>query len=1795
MDLNDVLNYIGSYRAYDVDMLLSTIKVISASLLALATLVDILFGIQSQKPGLENVSLKPKSASKARESSISSAERIFSSHKCLSEFLKSPSPHIRSATYSVMGCFIKHIPHLFDEGSMKILSLTILGAFQEKDPTCHSSMWDAILLFSRRFPDSWGLSDVQKLVLDRFWYFLRNGCYGSQQVSYPILVLFLETLPPKAMSGEIFFLDFFQNLWAGRNSCHSSDSDQLAFFRAFRDCFIYIIQNAPRYFNGREAVYRFHVSLVSNVLVNLLWRGYLLKVSSKIENMALSETSIHLLDESIDKVEKLSIKYPLSYMQNLGICIIEILSDIYAKECDLLGSFCEVFQKNFLEICKLADSVERSVECVDQMVNFWLLLDQYAVRKGETWPLQCLARPVLTEIFPLIRTLDSPYAVKLLSVMVSIFGPRKILLELPVHLSGKSDIGSTSDHLLLIFKEFFVPWCLRQCNHHSINERLDLLLSLLDDELFAEQWSSIITFATRLEEDLEPGSKELDQISVLAMLMEKVRDFVKRKMGNMSNDQKCFLTEKWHHQLLDSTAVSIACSHPPIPYSYSRVLRCGQVLTQPILKWAVLGGLIEDDQFSLISENSVVFIYKELLKKLLSLLVVSSFDWAKAASSFILSTGAEDSVLVHDSLSNTLDAVKFSLSVVEGSFFCLNKFDEYDLVPCILASIFTIDWEYRMASQTHADESIVDVELESKLGKSDLGGSIQMFRDKICSHLRKGVNKSMSMKLEHILIEIIRSIIYEKGAFNTDKVPSLCCEWTLEVLEFMNHDHSEEQVFLDQLWDEGRDWSLFVVPVLRDGTRSAQAKAGNTFTDAQVSDFNLDFLYLDSLDDMHGTSSVGQFPSFRSYLGDWPTKMGWFSLQTPEHEGIDAHWHQQFIAFVSELISKLGFARVIAASSSQSILPLSVEASDGLMRLPSYSRAWLASEVLCTWEWKTGNALRSFLPLLGEFANGGKYYEESLVDSIVNILLDGALVCGAHDEQCFFNVWIASDDEVENIKDPFLRALVSLLLTLYIKGNTWGKDKAAALFKHLADKLYVGTLLNRDCLRILPFVLNAIIQQLRNRENVHCTTGGDSLLDTGKENEMHAIFENWLQRALLLPPFYSWQEGQDMEEWVELIVSCYPLDATGGIGALQSSLGSNISQLEKTLLLDLFRKQRPDGCESTAVPQSLKQQLVLSKLIAISVGYCWKDFNEDDWQYTLSQLRKWIESVVLVMEDLVEKVDEMKSDTYNNVEIFRSKVEQVFQIVDSSLLNVVRNAIFTFSLFCSHVESLKQGDSEVLSFLETEEWTLVKDQIHESVLRIFFATGATEAIADSCCQETSYIVASSRLQHPHFWDLVAHSVIGCPQHVKKVGVQSMELWGLSKGPISSLYAILFSSKPIPSLQFAAYFTLSTEPVSVLSITKENISGSSDVNNTNDLEFGQSNAIVSSSEETIHLREEIADMIERSPSELLEMDLLAQQRVNVFIAWTLLLSNLQALPSTSLQRQRLIQYMQDSANSATLDCLFQHIPLKYGVSQSFKKKDVVIPVEVSQAANAAALAISTGSAWFCIKSLSPVERETMASLAGALYGLMLRVLPAYVRDWFTSLRDRSTSSAIESFTKVWCSPSLLADELSQIKKASITNENFSVSVSKSAYEVVATYKKEETGMDLVISLPASYPLRPVDVDCTKSLGISDLKQRKWLMSMIAFVRSQNGALAEAIRTWKSNFDKEFEGVEECPICYSIIHTANNSLPRLACKTCTSVEAQTQTSTGSPMESGQISPSRWCGKYASSTFDHQPRTT
>lgn len=319
--------------------------------------------------------------------------------------------------------------------------------------------------------------------------------------------------------------------------------------------------------------------------------------------------------------------------------------------------------------------------------------------------------------------------------------------------------------------------------------------------------------------------------------------------------------------------------------------------------------------------------------------------------------------------------------------------------------------------------------------------------------------------------------------------------------------------------------------------------------------------------------------------------------------------------------------------------------------------------------------------------------------------------------------------------------------------------------------------------------------------------------------------------------------------------------------------------MERTLLLELFRKQRHGVGTSSIANKAPVVQLLLSKLTAVSVGYCWKELNEQDWEYILSHLRRWIQSAVVIMEELDENVDDsaINNFTLDNLDENLKKLEKIALISDSFPIDIAKNALLSFSLCCGPFGIKQLEDAENINPLGTERWDPIKDRILEGILRLFFCTGLAEAIASSFCHEAASIISSSRFEHLYFWDLVASSVVNSSANARDRAVKSVEFWGLSKGPISSLYAILFSSKPVPSLQFAAYVILSTEPVSNLALFEDNTRLDDNINNEED-----SRPIDLSMETSLHLKKEIACMIEKFPCEVFAMDLMAQQRVICYI-------------------------------------------------------------------------------------------------------------------------------------------------------------------------------------------------------------------------------------------------------------------------------------------------------------------------
>ena len=86
------------------------------------------------------------------------------------------------------------------------------------------------------------------------------------------------------------------------------------------------------------------------------------------------------------------------------------------------------------------------------------------------------------------------------------------------------------------------------------------------------------------------------------------------------------------------------------------------------------------------------------------------------------------------------------------------------------------------------------------------------------------------------------------------------------------------------------------------------------------------------------------------------------------------------------------------------------------------------------------------------------------------------------------------------------------------------------------------------------------------------------------------------------------------------------------------------------------------------------------------------------------------------------------------------------------------------------------------------------------------------------------------------------------------------------------------------------------------------------------------------------------------------------------------------------------------------------------------------------------------------------------------------------------------------------------------------------------EIYAVFTRDETKIELKIKLPPTYPLCNVEVECAGKSGVKDARWRRWVLQIVQMLASQDGCVLDALLLWKRNLEREFEGVEPCPICY-----------------------------------------------------------
>ncbi|XP_041773916.1 E3 ubiquitin-protein ligase listerin [Anopheles merus] len=170
----------------------------------------------------------------------------------------------------------------------------------------------------------------------------------------------------------------------------------------------------------------------------------------------------------------------------------------------------------------------------------------------------------------------------------------------------------------------------------------------------------------------------------------------------------------------------------------------------------------------------------------------------------------------------------------------------------------------------------------------------------------------------------------------------------------------------------------------------------------------------------------------------------------------------------------------------------------------------------------------------------------------------------------------------------------------------------------------------------------------------------------------------------------------------------------------------------------------------------------------------------------------------------------------------------------------------------------------------------------------------------------------------------------------------------------------------------------------------------------------------------------------------------------------------------------------------------------------------------------------------------------------LYAQTLRHLPVILRRWFNGLNHRY-STIVSKITANSVSGLLCQEEFQALLERKDRQDNMQIKVHSALRQVMAVYSIDEAKVELHITLPSNFPLGAVTVEGGKQIG-GRLQSRQVVMQLSIFLTHQNGSINDGLSLWKRNLDRKFEGVEECYVCYSVIHQDTCQLPKLSCKTC-----------------------------------------
>ncbi|KAF8932033.1 hypothetical protein BGZ58_007282 [Dissophora ornata] len=194
------------------------------------------------------------------------------------KFFGHANPLARRASYNMLRTITTKAPGLIKERLTLISKHFFPSAFSDKDTATHGDLWDALLVFTKAFPESWTITADKKPTMTLFFGFLKSAGYGSANVTYRSILPLIagwsdESVLGKNGTGFPFVRDFFENFWKGfeNPNIEKESGSTSMFLEAYVECMVYFIVRFGKSEStkqGQDAVFSAFVNLVKTYLTS---------------------------------------------------------------------------------------------------------------------------------------------------------------------------------------------------------------------------------------------------------------------------------------------------------------------------------------------------------------------------------------------------------------------------------------------------------------------------------------------------------------------------------------------------------------------------------------------------------------------------------------------------------------------------------------------------------------------------------------------------------------------------------------------------------------------------------------------------------------------------------------------------------------------------------------------------------------------------------------------------------------------------------------------------------------------------------------------------------------------------------------------------------------------------------------------------------------------------------------------------------------------------------------------------------------------------------------------------------------------------------------------------------------------------------------------------------------------------------------------------------------------------------------------------------------------------------------